>query len=680
MTPSKKLTQTTLAIEIITGITIVISILCLGYYKSLYFDGYFADGPFQLLNALRRISDGQIMGKDFNFFHGVGTLFIHLPVYLMFGKNLFSSELARQVISPLLFVIINYLFLFVITKNRKLSISGSLLMLFLSKSYKAVFDPVNSMLGVRSFVIFIIVLYIVKFLQRKQHAVMNILIYFVLGLLLGSAIFVSTESGFAAILAFYTSYLLFFSEKLLLKMRSILVTTVGLVLSFYFYYYMAAGEYWVNCLRFLFIEVPADQFWYFGVYPVKFITTVFQFFGNQRFAFHFFIAVALLAYLIIRYRADKAAEKYGLIVLLLYGLFSTIPLLAIYSPQYYGAPLVRIDYLIIILLIGRKYIYLLNERAYIGMLLVSILAVGIFSYKDYKEVFPKPDKQYVYDAQTMDWRLEDKAYYSNKKYLGVYLSRKWEEHLLNIEEIINIEKLNMEDVSLWSTYTSIIEADQNTFHPYIDYIIHALGPIKRTQYTEVFKQVQPTFVRTDNEKVWVYGEWLRNEHWEFYKEVFSKYSLTYIDEQGVLWRRDNNQIQQQIISDYDTNFFTNNSFTLREIKIDNYKPDGIYSIKVKYTIENPYSLIPYISKVPRYFIYINNAESTLPISLPPYQSEFTFPVMPAFDGTSPTLSVKVESVLPGCSIAITRVTVEKITLPEKTMQYLYRSKEIPSSD
>ena len=68
------------------------------YYQSSFFNSYPYDGPFQTLYSLRKISEGQLPGRDFYFFHGNGIPFVHYPIYYMLGKSLFSSYLSESLI------------------------------------------------------------------------------------------------------------------------------------------------------------------------------------------------------------------------------------------------------------------------------------------------------------------------------------------------------------------------------------------------------------------------------------------------------------------------------------------------------------------------------------------------------------------------------------------------------
>src|SRR3990170_243615 len=56
-------------------------------------DTYAANGTFQLYNPLTRLAQGEVPGHNFPFFHGVGVLFLHLPLFTALGENVFAAEM-----------------------------------------------------------------------------------------------------------------------------------------------------------------------------------------------------------------------------------------------------------------------------------------------------------------------------------------------------------------------------------------------------------------------------------------------------------------------------------------------------------------------------------------------------------------------------------------------------------
>lgn len=63
------------------------------------FNGFFANGSFQVLNPLRRIADGQALGVDFQFFHGMLIPYLIYPVYKFFGGDLYGAEVSRYFVT-----------------------------------------------------------------------------------------------------------------------------------------------------------------------------------------------------------------------------------------------------------------------------------------------------------------------------------------------------------------------------------------------------------------------------------------------------------------------------------------------------------------------------------------------------------------------------------------------------
>ena len=77
--------------------------------NGLAMDSYAANGTFQLYNPLRRLLDGEVLARDFPFFHGVGVPLLHFPLFYVMGHNLFAVEAAKLLLSLLLFLISSFL-------------------------------------------------------------------------------------------------------------------------------------------------------------------------------------------------------------------------------------------------------------------------------------------------------------------------------------------------------------------------------------------------------------------------------------------------------------------------------------------------------------------------------------------------------------------------------------------
>lgn len=142
-------------------ITVFLLLLFVDFYGPLlinYFNAHFADGAFQIYNPLRRLSNNQTYGKDFHFFHGPGTLFLHYPLFVIFGKNFYALKMTLSYTSLVIFYLSIFLILYSLNLTfRQIIFFIIFFNLVLKKFF--VFEPLiypgNSYFGVRTGLILI---------------------------------------------------------------------------------------------------------------------------------------------------------------------------------------------------------------------------------------------------------------------------------------------------------------------------------------------------------------------------------------------------------------------------------------------------------------------------------------------------------------------------------------------
>lgn len=332
----------------------------------LLFDGYAANGAFQLLNPLRRIADGQIIGSDFNFFHGVGVPLIHFPFYLIFGQGLIGSEIARWVVSPLVFVGTSYLFLyFALGKRPKLALgltifAASIAALFMMP----IILPATSLLSVRSGVAVVLMTLILMQARFMKPVFKNIeraksftFYELIAGLLLALGLICGTEFGLAALLGFFIAHFAYPAKKEGLKLlalsaaRILVIFVVGLVAILSV---VTLGNPMAP-LKFAFIDVPTDQFWYFGAPPNDFLyldNVIARFLSDTPVLKMWAIAILAIILIIIAFRKKIIDRFYGqaFIFGMLAGAFSMVSMLGYYHSSE-AAAFARIALLISLVLI-----------------------------------------------------------------------------------------------------------------------------------------------------------------------------------------------------------------------------------------------------------------------------------------------------------------------------------------
>lgn len=247
----------------------------------LLFDGYAANGAFQSLNPLRRLAAGEAIGNDFNFFHGIGVPLLHLPFYYLFGQGFLASEVARFVISPVVFTLTTFIVFFTFRRQWIFALTWTVVIVASALLILPFFVlPVTSMLGIRSAIPVLLLA-----VMLKQEALRRPLFRWpwlswlsrydvVAAFLLAASFLCGTEFGMAAILGFLITNTVYkykarqlFRERLWHSVRIGGLLVVMLVL---LYLTLTRGAL-IEPLRFALIEIPADQFWYFGVPPNSFL-------------------------------------------------------------------------------------------------------------------------------------------------------------------------------------------------------------------------------------------------------------------------------------------------------------------------------------------------------------------------------------------------------------------------
>lgn len=333
-------------------------ILVVGYIDSLVFDGYPFDGPFQSYNALRRIDNGQIIGLDTQYFHGILIPYLNYPLYSLFGGNLFASEFSRITINALIYFVYFFCFYKLFHHNKKLVFALFFIYLFVSESQLL-------MTGTHSFIVSvhlnllrtILPLVIFVFLIRAELPVRNKVL--VTACLTVLAYYMGNEHGIYSFLAL-VFYWAIYQGNIRTKFinMGLYVGAVAVLLIGSHYAFLGG----INNLKFM-SDITQDQVWYFGNFPNDFYSSFGSFIGGDanlaRRALASLLYVALLTVLAIYFLCSKYVkaifskkELNASIFFVIYGGLGMLSLLG-YLGAHYLDSLLR-SYLIIILLILSK--------------------------------------------------------------------------------------------------------------------------------------------------------------------------------------------------------------------------------------------------------------------------------------------------------------------------------------
>lgn len=259
-------------------LVIVIGVLAGAVQASSYFSGEAYDGAFQAFNALRRFKENGMLGRDFQVFHGVGTTLIHYPIFILFGGTLAASELARWLVSPLLFTATTFVLFASVGLPKKHAWLISMFAVLLLTQFFGVdlFFPGYSLLGVRTSGPFLLAaawLWLLRIYQPTVSSKKYLLVEcLVLGIGNALALFVATEVGMVCTAVTFLTLLIFppISRSLRMRVVSIFGVFVVTAVLYTILCVAVAGIFFGDVIRFYFQMIPRDQFWYFGVYPNKF--------------------------------------------------------------------------------------------------------------------------------------------------------------------------------------------------------------------------------------------------------------------------------------------------------------------------------------------------------------------------------------------------------------------------
>jgi hypothetical protein len=263
---------------------------------------------------------------------------------------------------------------------------------------------------------------------------------------------------------------------------------------------------------------------------------------------------------------------------------------------------------------------------------------------------------------------------TTRRILGVYLDDNWSRKVSHFGSIIgNLPSLSQHDQNfLWSTYSGLFEASLGIFNPSSDYIIHALGPAARRDYVNKFKETAPRFVITGDLANWYFEEWLYDTTWDFYEHLLIHYRQVAVETEQMLWRRDetrnamllgNWQLERGPATRYDLD--------LPESSMNATAAEGapccVYSAELTYVIHNPYSGLPVIGGLPRYAVIISGGLNKYPVSLPPYETTFRFPIFTK-GNSRVSLSGAVVSPIPGVSFEFEKLKVRFVPVDQADYQ------------
>jgi hypothetical protein len=269
-------------------------------------------------------------------------------------------------------------------------------------------------------------------------------------------------------------------------------------------------------------------------------------------------------------------------------------------------------------------------------------------------------------------------YHGTRKNIPVLITFRGEEKkdLFSVSEGVSKRKQWMGE-QLWSTYTGLLNQYYNTFNPSgFEYIIHALGSENRDSYWRKFIEYSPEYVQTSirNFDLTDFHGWSLTNSWSFYRLLLASYTPLNAADYAQIWGRVADKVIEPKYSlvKNDINFpisvaSPKSKYTCNDIRVS--------EVNIEYELNNTLRSVPLIGKTPRIIIYVNDALSELPISLPPDSTSWVFPVAYK-NGQFPKIDIKVYSpILPMPEFIVKNVEIRDLDVQQKGLRALF----LPSS-
>lgn len=677
------------------SIAVIVAYLALAALQALQnsvnFGGYAMDGAFQLYNPLRRLAAGQIVGEDFPFFHGVGIPLLHYPLFVAFGGNIFASEMARWLLSPVLFVASGLIFMKALLRHWPAALLGTAIFLSLDVvQIRELVTPGNSLLGLRSTVpVFVAALLLFRIGAKRRFWRGVESDWYLLGVyvVLGLSLIMGTEQGVAAILAFGVFRGIQIIRRVGMGIRAILQLAIdfgAVALSVFLWATLASWGHPVKVLTYALFDVPGDQGWMFGTAPNGGFSlealrlsalggpTLNLAAAAPRFILTFFIAVALITIAVTsRLLSLSQLSVFGYMTMA--GLFVLVGMLGYVNLEDQLAPFGRMSSLMAAgvsallafsgVTLGYRSGSTLKRFALHGarLVLIGLIAFTILTglqmrWKDVRsgprfelisqaiDAFGKPDKDVVGEA----WRA-------------------------NLDSIAGYIPAG---ATVWSTYSGLPQSTRGTFTPAPggeDYAIHALGNDRRASYQEGFIQARPDFVLTmEPAYAGAYEEWLWGRYPLLYKTLFTQYRIVMSNGVYILWERADELSNSQIGRERPAARDSSGGFTLPANESDRVE---YYWVTVDYHADG--GAIPVLSTLPRYYMHETGTATALSYQvLPSNQSTWSF-IVPVLAGEGPAvLTPLVVGGLSTAKLDVESVTFSQLSVPSENDALVHLNCEV----
>jgi hypothetical protein len=655
------------------------------------FSGYALDGAFQLYNPLRRMAVGELPGRDFPFFHGVGVPWLHFPLFQLLGGNIFASEFTRWVLSPVLFSAAAYVFLRALLGTWQRALIA--LSVVVATAYlwsPALFEPGNSMIGIRSMSPLLVAAALLWPIKRYRVALgfvqwhTSLLVAY---LLLGVAFATGTEQGVAAIGAFLLVRLVVNLRRLgfsLPLLGQTLVDVAAVGVSVLVVLTVLTGGSALAALRYALIDVPGDQGWVFGSLPnigLNQGSLTWSLLGGESLDLRqtvpgYLVAFVLSIVLVVAAGLMRLIQGRQVAVLVFLWLYGTVVLGSVLG-----------------------YINLNDQMAPLGRVCATI-AVGIgtlvaltllaraeATVRDWARVDARGAGGIagrvagaaalvtvgaLIVTATVPPRIEVLQSIPKREVIAKAIAAPAQRDEIisgpGYRDALSAFAPYIEDgASIWATYTSLYSSVQGAFTPAPggeDYIIHALGHDRRQAYEQGFVDAAPDVVVTTNPQYTIYEEWLWGRYPGFFEQLITHYTLTAHNGSHLLWTRNDGPAFQA--PQVDVAISEDDTFSLPGNASDRVR---YLALTVRYQADG--GALPVVNRLPRFYLQFAGAALGLYAEVLPSDEEEWTIVVPVFPGSEGVdVNTLIDGIAPLASLDLTSASYRELQVPDQNDQLI----------
>jgi len=529
-------------LPLIALLSVILSIFLVANYHRLNLDYIPFNGAFQTFNPVRRILAGEIPGRDFNPYLGLGVTYLTTLFTWLFGGNFAACQFGIYAITLSLHFLVLCVLFFCCGFTRKCSLLGAalaiLILSFIFENFRWVNEivgPGTSNLNLRSalpFLSSLVLLFFWKVLPQSK------LIYLGIGFLIGLQPLWSNDYGIPSafnLIIVTIVYAIAYEKKS--RLSKIFLTVISAPIAFYLAGMFLTQGHFFPWLESNFKGVAGDQLWYYlwfnnynKIFAIK------DFFNHPILIVFSCFYLGSIVIIIVRGYLRRYQVKYLILIYIsftvyLAGILSSVGgtlsiryflLSAIAS--FFTVPLSI--YLLAPWSINSFFLRINPHNLsplfcrFLLLIYLAAPAIHLASYATYRPL-PSWEKGFI--------KVEE---------LGGWLSPKWKDSV----EIANHLKQKLENTppqqKMLSTYSTGMDIIVGAINPTkIDYIIHALGEKARKQYLNQWQAFQPQYITILREDAYWWETWARRSNWWFYREFIQNYQLVEATFYNLIWQR-----------------------------------------------------------------------------------------------------------------------------------------------